>query len=461
MSNSTDYLIPHSHSVKPDYLTSLRSLFYLLTPKESSFKDVTEVPNYTDNALAAFISLVLIELAISTYKGKKVYNVNHTLTSMGAGLCSRLISLISTRSIGISMYFYVYENWRLCDLPWDSTLTWIVGFIGMDFLYYWFHRAAHEINFLWAAHQTHHSSEDYNLSTALRQSAFQWMGSMFFYLPNALLVPPSVHLVHLEINILFQFWIHTRMIDTIGPLEYILNTASHHRVHHGRNPYCIDKNYAGTLIIWDRMFGTFAAERKDEEIAYGLVHNLDTFDPLYVQLCSYQYIWNRFWSIEGIGNKLSVILKGPGWEPGKPRLGFNSDIPEIQGPIVVYSKPTHKLLSVYAIAQHFAFTPIYDQLIKLRWGMMGGVVIFDIVFILFTLTCLGMLFDAKKNAYQIEMMRCLSMAVILAVSNGFLSDEHKLPKTVETFLLAFYSLSAVMWTLLLMNGSSKKKEKSS
>jgi len=456
---NTTYLLPHSNSVRPDFLTSLRSLFYLLPPSQTKFKDVTLVPNYTDNALAAFMSLVIIEFLVSIYKGKKVYNVNHTLASTSAGLLSRMIGLLSIRTFDYTMYCYVHENWRLLDLPWNSTTTWLVGFIGMDFLYYWFHRAAHEINILWASHQTHHSSEDYNLSTALRQSAFQWIGSMFFYMPNAFLVPPSVHLVHLEFNILFQFWIHTQFIDTIGPLEYILNTASHHRVHHGRNPYCIDKNYAGTLIIWDRIFGTFAAERKNEPIAYGLVHNLDTFNPFHIQLCSYNYLFARVWNTKGLWNKLSVMFKGPGWEPGKPRLGNPEDIPEVKQPVVIYSQKTPKLLSVYAIIHYLLFTPFYDQLMALRWQLVGEIVVFDIVFVLATLTCLGLLFDARKYAYQIEAIRCIFVTGVLVASKGYLTSEHHLSKTVEHVLLACYSSSVLIWALVFMSTSTKKEKK--
>lgn len=105
-----------------------------------------------------------------------------------------------------------------------------------------------------------------------------------FYLPLALFVRPSIFMVHSHLNLLYQFWIHTEVVDSLGPLEYILNTPSHHRVHHGRNPYCIDKNYAGVLIIWDRMFGTFESEKKDEQIAYGLVHPVNSFDPIYIQV---------------------------------------------------------------------------------------------------------------------------------------------------------------------------------
>jgi len=371
-----------------------------------------------------------------------------------------LFSLITSRSIGMKMYFYVHKHWRLCDLPWDSTSTWVVGLIGMDFLYYWFHRAAHEINVLWAAHQVHHSSEDYNLTTATRQSAFQWMGSMFFYLPNAFLVPPSVHLVHLEINILFQFWIHTQFIDSIGPLEYILNTASHHRVHHGRNPYCIDKNYAGTLIIWDRLFGTFAAERKDEQIAYGLVHNLDTFDPIYIQVFAYWHLFLRFLRIEGLWNKCCVLLKGPGWVPGSPRLGDPNEIPEIKGPVVIYGNKTPQWLSAYAIVHYFAFSPVYDQLIALRWEVLGEFVIADIVFILGSLTCLGMLYDVKKYAFHVEFIRCLAMSVILMASNSSISERHLLPDILEPLLLGLYISSAVLWATIIMfhTGEEKIKE---
>lgn len=117
------------------------------------------------------------------------------------------------------------------------------------------------------------------------------------------------------------------MVDNLGPLELILNTPSHHRVHHGRNPYCIDKNYAGTLIIWDRMFGTFQAEK--EEVAYGLVHPLETWNPIEIQICHLKWIWKRFNEENTISDKLSTIFKGPGWHKGTPRLGLHEELPEV------------------------------------------------------------------------------------------------------------------------------------
>ncbi|CAK8682392.1 unnamed protein product [Clavelina lepadiformis] len=348
-------LVPHLEAYKPGFFESLRSLFYFILPSESSFRDINsmfllfdvvyvnvcwfvlgtacesfDVSTFSsESAVPAFFSLIFLELILCLLRGRRTLRVNDTITSLNAGVASRLIRLVSKRSIELVLYINVYDRFRLFDLPWDSNYTWILSFIGMDFAYYWFHRLAHEVNNFWISHHTHHSSEDYNLATALRHSSLQGFVSMFIYLPNALFIPPSVHLVHSQVNILFQFWIHTELIDNLGPLEYILNTPSHHRVHHGRKPYCIDKNYAGALIIWDCMFGTFAAERKEEDLAYGLVHPLNSFDPIYVQLGSLQSLCVRFWNMEGFWNKISVLVKGPAWSPGKPRCGDFNDLPQV------------------------------------------------------------------------------------------------------------------------------------
>ncbi len=131
-------------------------------------------------------------------------------------------------------------------------------------------------------------------------------------MPAALFLRPSLFLIHTHLNQLFQFWIHTELVKNLGPLEYIFNTPSHHRVHHGRNPYCIDKNYAGVLIIWDRMFGTFQKEKHDEELAYGLVHRSKTFDPTHIQIFYYKYLFQKFFSVKCLNERLSVLFKGPG-----------------------------------------------------------------------------------------------------------------------------------------------------
>ncbi|CAK8686134.1 unnamed protein product [Clavelina lepadiformis] len=449
-------LVPHLEAYKPGFFESLRSLFYFLLPSESSFRDVSHVPDYTSAAVPAFFSLIFLELILCLLRGRRTLRVNDTITSLNAGVASRLIRLVSKRSIELVLYINVYDRFRLFDLPWDSNYTWILSFIGMDFAYYWFHRLAHEVNIFWISHQTHHSSEDYNLATALRQSSLQGFVSMFIYLPNALFIPPSVHLVHSQVNILFQFWIHTELIDNLGPLEYILNTPSHHRVHHGRNPYCIDKNYAGALIIWDRMFGTFAAERKEEDLAYGLVHPLNSFDPIYVQLGSLQSLCVRFWNTEGFWNKISVLVKGPGWSPGKPRCGDFNDLPQVEKPIIKHDPDVSSWISAYALVHYVGLVPLYDKLMLLRHTLSAPSQALDVTIQMSTAMCMGFLFDKKPYAYFSELVRCLLIATFFVTQQTDLEESHELPGIVVQGLQLLYLLSAFIWFLVLVMGDRDK-----
>ena len=147
-----------------------------------------------------------------------------------------------------------------------------------------------EVHFLWSHHQVHHSSEEFNLAVGLRQSVFQHWCNFMFYLPLAFFIPPSHFIAHNQFNLIYQLWIHTTVIDDLGPLEFIFNTPKHHRVHHGCNLYCLDKNYGGVLIIWDRLFGTFMEERNKDEIIYGLVVSPRSFNPLYLQVRNRSFV---------------------------------------------------------------------------------------------------------------------------------------------------------------------------
>ena len=190
----------------------------------------------------------------------------------------------------------------------------IVLFLGVDCAYYWFHRIAHEYNAPWAGHVVHHSSEDYNLAVALRQGTFQGLFSWVFYLPLALVgFPPAWFAAVSSFDTLYQFWIHTRLIGKLGPLEWVFNTPSHHRVHHARNPKYLDKNYAGTLIIWDRMFGTFQAE--EEEPVYGLVKPLNSWNPLWANLHVWNDLFRDAWLAPRWSDKLRIWFMPPGWRP--------------------------------------------------------------------------------------------------------------------------------------------------
>lgn len=405
------------------FAEQLGYLFYAVSPNRTSFETTEEVPDYVTQVVPHFLLLAILECLILLGTKKPNIRLNDSIGSISQGVLQQTLSKVFLRSMQISAYTYIYYNWRLVTLPWDSLWTWWLCFLGVDLGYYWLHRASHEINILWAAHQVHHSSEDYNLSTALRQSALQNYCVWMFYLPMALAIPPSAFLVHNQFNLLYQFWIHTEIIRSLGPLEYILNTASHHRVHHGRNRYCIDKNYGGTLIIWDRIFGTFQAE--GEQVVYGLTHPINSFEPFYIQLCHYMHISRTFWEMKGLGNKLSVIFKGPGWSPGTPWHGYLEDIPDVKAPIEKYDPPLPMWCKVYALLHTIIVVLGYVEIAEnsktipqlILWG--------SVIYEAFSLSIIGMLLEGRLYAPSIEMVRCL------------------LYFTLDYFFLPFTKLSAI------------------
>lgn len=193
-----------------------------------------------------------------------------------------------------------------------GVLAWTVALVGWDLLYYWNHRIWHESRFLWANHVMHHSSERYNLSTALRQAVTDPFLFLVPYSSLSLLgVRPELVASSRSINLLYQYWLHTDAIDRLGPVEEVANTPSHHRAHHGVNPQYIDRNHGGILIIWDRLFGTF--EREDEPVVYGLTKNINTFNPLRVAAHEYADMFRDVARSSTWRDRLSFVLRGPGW----------------------------------------------------------------------------------------------------------------------------------------------------
>ncbi|XP_028985544.1 alkylglycerol monooxygenase isoform X2 [Betta splendens] len=394
----------------PSASAAARAMFLMLTPNESSFEKVEDVPLYVQQATPVFVGLMLLELLVGVLKtGAPVITISDGLTSISAGMISRLPYLLM-RGCELSAYVYVWNQHRLVELPWDSPWTWWFTLLGVDFGYYWVHRTAHEVAILWAAHQVHHSSEYYNLTTALRQSLTQQFASWIFYLPLALAVPPSIFAVHIQLNLLYQFWIHTELIRDLGPLEWVFNTPKHHRVHHGRNIYCIDKNYGGILIIWDRLFGTFAEEK--EKVIYGLVFPINTFQILHVQLHYYLDLWRRSDTYKTFSDKLSTFIKGPSWQPGKARLGDYENNPKVTGKEVPHYPiwPLH--LQVYVVIHFLLVLFIYHDLFEHKMMLSQLTILGMTSYILLTLTSLGFIIDQRPTAAVLEMLRCVVMVTM-------------------------------------------------
>ena len=338
-----------------EHLKGFGTLFYLVNPYETMYETVDDLPhpNWTASAHKYFIFLITLEFLILQVKGAP-YRVrfNDMFSSLANGMITTMLAHFVMRGLRYAGYNHIYNNYGIYILPWDSIWTWVLGAVAYDLGYYCIHRAQHEVNFIWATHQVHHSSEDFNLSTALRISVFQEMGSWLMSLPLALFVPPAYIIMHSQLNLLFQFSIHTELVQDLGPLEYVFNTAKHHRVHHGSNRYCLDKNYACVLIIWDRMFGTFAWEREDEKIVYGLVEQPQFFNPLKHQLFYFGKIIEKACSMENWLDRLSAVFKGPGWYPGTGRLGDYTMVPE-QPDRIIYDPKVPLWVQFYCILNLF------------------------------------------------------------------------------------------------------------
>lgn len=294
----------------------------------------------------------------------------------------------------------------------------MILFILVDFCYYWFHRASHEVNFLWnTAHVVHHQSEDYNLSVALRQSSFGGVFSMLFYLPLALMGFSAYAFLTVKgLNLIYQFWIHTEAIEKLPRwFEYVFNTPSHHRVHHGRNPKYIDRNHAGTLMIWDRMFGTFQAE--EEKPTYGVTKPTNTWNPVWANVLPIVDMTNQVRATPGFWNKLKVLFYKPGWQPVE--LGGYQMAPEVDKktyrkfdvhphmPMIRYVFVQFVLVLVFTSLFLFTVSD-YNTNSKL---MLAG-------FVMWSIGQLGILMENRKSWIPMEYFRLIASGVIIVFLIG-------------------------------------------
>ncbi|MDB4591048.1 sterol desaturase family protein [Flavobacteriaceae bacterium] len=266
-------------------------------------------------AIPFFVLAMLLEFFVASTKNIKSYTAKDAFSSIAMGLGNVFIGLVSKLFIFAALY-YVYENFRVFTIP----ITWwsfIILIFLDDFSYYWFHRTSHENRFFWASHVVHHSSKHYNLSTALRQT---WTGSFYsfiFWLWLPLIgFHPGIIIFQMSISLLYQFWIHTELIQkTPKWIEFFFNTPSHHRVHHGSNPIYLDRNHAGILIIWDKLFGTFQPELKSEKVKYGLVVNIKTYNPIFIAFNEWGALFKDLNTKNiSVRNRIRYLYKPPGWK---------------------------------------------------------------------------------------------------------------------------------------------------
>ena len=286
----------------------------MLDPIKPAFSPV-------DYAVPLFVITIVAEIILARLrKAKAVYEVKDTATSLAMGVGSQIAGLLTVGVVGaVTLWAWQY---RLFTLPMNAWWAWVAVFFLEDLTYYWFHRLSHERRFWWASHVNHHTSQHYNLATALRQT---WTGGIagtwLLWVPMIFLgFPPAMVAIQKGVSLVYQYWIHTEAVRRFPRwFEAVFNTPSHHRVHHARNPRYLDSNYAGILIIWDRLFGTFVPERDDEPCRYGVVHNLGDFNIFRVAFHEWMAIGKDLAGSRSIREVLGYLFGPPGWSPDGSR----------------------------------------------------------------------------------------------------------------------------------------------
>ncbi len=374
-----------------------------------------------------FFLLIGAELAYAAWSRRRLFRLNDSIADLSCGILSQ-VSGVFSKLFAIGIYLWVLnhlavQRWWAGAPAWPTgapfaraegfpgfvvngaeLASWTAVFVLVDFCYYWSHRLSHEINLLWAGHVVHHSSEEYNLAVALRQSSLHGLFTWIFYVPLALLgVPGEMFVACYALNLLYQFWIHTRAVGKMGRLtEWVLNTPSHHRVHHGRNPKYLDRNHAGALIVWDRMFGTFQAE--EEEPVYGITKPLQSWNPLWANVHGFVDIARDVARARSWDDRWGFVFGAPGWRPaaeGGPQAPpeVSADTAETFDPVIPPG------LAVYGFAQFVVALAGSFALLLNAGAMPRAHVAAAAFYVAISLAGVGGVFESAKWAGPMEVAR--------------------------------------------------------
>lgn len=370
-------------------------------------------------SIPLFFGLIGVELAVARVRGRRVYGLSDSISDLSLGILSQLTGLFITL-LTYALFAWVSGNLAIQRFlpvpawPTGAPLTsaaafasWAGVFLLVDLCYYWSHRLSHRVHILWAGHVVHHSSEEYNLTVALRQSSLHGLFTWAFYMPLALLgVPWVMFAVCHGLNLIYQFWIHTREVGRLGPLEWFMNTPSHHRVHHGINPRYQDRNHAGVFIIWDRLFGTFIPE--DEEPVYGITTPLASWNPLWANVHVFVDIARQAAYTAHWRDKLGVIFGPPDWRPAD--LGGPVTIPEVSpATFEKYDPPVSRAVKWYAFVQFVAVLAGTLVALKAAETLPGWQLAAIVFYVALSLSNLGSLLESAPWVRPIETARLVTM----------------------------------------------------
>jgi sterol desaturase/sphingolipid hydroxylase (fatty acid hydroxylase superfamily) len=362
-------------------------------------------------AIPVFMLTVIVEALLARRRGLAVYDTADAITSLHLGMLSQVVAAFSSLFL-FGIYILVWKNFHVFELSASDLRVWLFALIAYDFLYYWFHRAGHEVAVFWAAHSPHHSSEYYNLSTALRQSSTAPFAGWVFYLPMALIgVPPLAFITVGLIDLLYQYWVHTELVGKLGWFDRVFVSPSNHRVHHGQNEYCIDRNYGGILILWDRMFGTFTEERDAETIVYGVRKPLKSWNPLWGNAHVFHELWLASVAAKGMRAKLAVWIARPrDTVPAEGSAEFDA------GTFRRFTTATAPAIQRYAAVQYAVLVLPVTHFIAVQPGLGDvGRIVYALLILASTLS-VGALMEGRRFARAIEQVRVVVLGVAFAAS---------------------------------------------
>ncbi len=400
-------------------------------------------------AIPMYFILMGIELLVLRFQKSPSYRLNDAITNINLGVVSQ-VSGVFLKVLSIGIYIFFFEKFGLFQIP-NNVWTFFILFFLYDLCYYWAHRLSHEINLFWGAHVVHHSSEEYNLSVALRQSSTQTIWTFIFYLPLAVIGFDPVMLVLVSgINLLYQFWIHTEAIDRMGFLEKFMNTPSHHRVHHGRNPKYIDKNHGGTFIIFDKWFGTFQEE--EERPTYGITTPVQSWNPVWVNISHYALMKKEMGNISGLKDKMRYLYNKPGWLPDY--LGGYREVKDVGSDYKKFDTAVPLALNWYVFFQYIVLMGLTAfflfNLDKFDWTTKAGLS----VLIIWSTVSFSGIFEQKRWYHIQEILR----VAIFVMANWFILRELA-SENISIVFLSIYAALSYFW-LWFNYGTVKNFQKS-
>ncbi len=408
-------------------------------------------------AIPGFFLLIIAEAWAASREKVKVNQDLDTISSLSSGITNTIKNILGLSLIIVS-YDWMVDHFAIWD--WQAHwLVYVIAFLGIDFAAYWSHRFNHEINLLWNRHIVHHSSEEFNLSCALRQPISNVISIYFFlYIPLAIIgVPAQVIAVLAPLHLFAQFWYHTRLIDRMGWLEYIIVTPSHHRVHHAINDEYIDKNYAAIFILWDKWFGTFQEEKKDTPPVFGTKTPVNTWNPVII---NFMHLWGLIkdaWNTRYWKDKFLVWIKPTGWRP--------RDLRTEEKPIDVYERPKYQGMNTQTV-RWYAWTQLTAHNLILIWAMLeissftyGGLLGMGL-YLFFGVFAYTSVMDGHRIAVPSECAK-----FVLGIAYIYFGGIHSWPlnSALGNVLLTAYTLLSLVASLYLSNqiasGRSDQKDK--